>query len=35
MWLNTKPTNLVRNVMPRLLADIASLCAALYLAFST
>ena len=35
MWLNIKPTNLVRNVMPRLLADIASLCAALYLAFST
>jgi len=35
MWLNSKPTNLVRNVIPRLLADIASLCAALYLAFST
>ena len=27
MWLKTKPTNLLRNVMPRPLADIASLCA--------
>jgi hypothetical protein len=35
MWLKTKPTNLLRNVMPRPLANIASLCAALYLAFST
>jgi nucleoside-diphosphate-sugar epimerase len=35
MWLNVKIANLLHNVLPRLLADITSLCAALFFAFST
>ena len=35
MWLNIKRTKLLRSLMPRLLADITSLCVALYVAFST
>jgi nucleoside-diphosphate-sugar epimerase len=35
MWLRIKPASLLRDIIPRLLADIASLCAALFFAFST
>jgi nucleoside-diphosphate-sugar epimerase len=34
MWRRIKPTSLLRDIMPRLLADIVSLCAALLFAFS-
>src|ERR1700732_1082877 len=35
MWVRIKPANLLHDIMPRLLVDIVSLCAALYFAFST
>ena len=35
MWLHIKRTSLLHEIMPRLLADMASLCAALFFAFST
>ena len=35
MWLPVKPRTLLHEMMPRLLADAVSLCAALFFAFST
>ena len=35
MWLRIKPATLLHEIMPRLLADVVSLCAALFFAFST
>jgi len=35
MWLSIKPASLLKDVVPRLLADIVSLCVALFLGFST
>ena len=35
MWLRMKPASLLHDVMPRLLADSISLCAALFFAFSS
>ena len=35
MWLRITPATLLHEIMPRLLADVVSLCAALFFAFST
>src|ERR1700694_2685851 len=35
MWLRIRPATLVNEIMPRVLADIVALCAALFFAFST
>jgi nucleoside-diphosphate-sugar epimerase len=35
MWLRIKPATLLHEIVPRLLADVVSLCAALFFAFST
>lgn len=35
MWMRIKPARLLHDVVPRVLADSVSLCAALYFAFST
>jgi nucleoside-diphosphate-sugar epimerase len=35
MWLRIKPATLLHEIIPRILADIVALCAALFLGFST